>query len=85
MAGMSGLDVLRACRAEPEPPEVLLITGFGSISNAVEAMRMGAFDYVSKPIGGEELRHRVELAIESVRLRREIRALDAEVKRRDGP
>lgn len=85
MAGMSGLDVLRACRAEPEPPEVLLITGFGSISNAVEAMRMGAFDYVSKPIGGEELRHRIGLAIESVRLRREIRALDAEVKRRHGP
>jgi DNA-binding NtrC family response regulator len=85
MAGMSGIEVLRACRSEPEPPEVLLITGFGSIANAVEAMRMGAFDYVSKPIGGEELRHRVKLAIESVRLRREIQALDAEVKRRDGP
>ncbi|HEY6931106.1 MAG TPA: sigma-54 dependent transcriptional regulator [Thermoanaerobaculia bacterium] len=84
MAGATGLDVLKACRAEPDPPEVLLVTGFGSIQNAVEAMKMGAFDYLSKPVQSKELLHRVELALEARRLRKEVSALSGEVRRRHG-
>jgi DNA-binding NtrC family response regulator len=82
MPGASGIDVLKACRAESEPPEVLLVTGYGSIRDAVEAMRQGAFDYLTKPVNSEELRHRVGQAAESVRLKRAIGALDGEVRRR---
>ena len=84
MAGATGLDVLKACRAEPDPPEVLLVTGFGSIQNAVEAMKMGAFDYLSKPVQSKELLHRVDLALEARRLRKEVSALSGEVRRRQG-
>jgi two-component system, NtrC family, response regulator HydG len=84
MAGATGLDVLKACRAEPDPPEVLLVTGFGSIQNAVEAMRLGAFDYLAKPVQSKELLHRVALALEARRLRQEVAALSGEVRRRHG-
>ena len=86
MDGATGLDVLRACRAEPEPdqPEVLLVTGHASVRSAVEAMRLGAFEYLSKPADGKELVHRVEQALEARRLKREVAALSGEVRRRHG-
>ena len=84
MEGATGLDVLKACRSEPEPPEVLLVTGFASIRNAVEAMRLGALDYMAKPVDTKELLHRVAQALEARRLRREVAALSGEVRRRHG-
>ncbi len=84
MDGATGLDVLRACRAEPDPPEVLFVTGYASVRNAVEAMRLGAFDYLAKPVDGKELLYRVAQALESRRLRREVAALSGEVRRRHG-
>ena len=84
MEGASGLDILKACRAESDPPEVLLVTGFASIRNAVEAMRLGAFDYLAKPVDPKELLHRVNQALEARRLKREVDALSGEVRRRHG-
>jgi DNA-binding NtrC family response regulator len=84
MEGASGLDVLKACRAESDPPEVLLVTGFASIRNAVEAMRLGAFDYLAKPVDPKELLHRVNQALEARRLKREVDALSGEVRRHHG-
>ncbi len=84
MEGASGLDVLKACRAEEDPPEVLLVTGFASIRSAVEAMRLGAFDYLAKPADPKELLHRVAQALETRRLKRAVDALSGEVRRRDG-
>ena len=81
MDGASGLDVLRACRADPDCPEVLLVTGFASIRNAVEAMRLGAFDYLAKPAEPKELLHRVAQALETRRLKRAVDALSGEVRR----
>jgi len=85
MEGADGLDVLQACRAESEPAEVLLVTGHATVRSAVEAMRLGAFDYLAKPFDPQELRHRVEQAFESRRLRREVRALAREIQRRRDP
>ena len=82
MEGASGLDVLRACRSEPDPPEVLLVTGHASVRNAVEAMRLGAFDYLAKPAEPKELLHRVAQALETRRLKRAVDALAGEVRRR---
>lgn len=84
MEGASGLDVLKACRAAEDSAEVLLVTGFASIRNAVEAMRLGAFDYLAKPVDPKELVHRVGQALEARRLKRQVDALSGEVRRHHG-
>jgi two-component system response regulator PilR (NtrC family) len=73
----SGLDVLRAARARTEPPEVVLITAYGSPAAAVEAMREGAYDYICKPFDNEELRLLVQKALEKRLLRQENSGLRA--------
>src|SRR5262249_447936 len=71
----SGLSVLRAARAYPVPPEVILITAFGSPSAAVAAMREGAYDYICKPFDNEELKLLVQKALEKRELLRENKQL----------
>lgn len=51
----SGMDVLKAAKKRNPNSEVIIITGYGTIENAVEAMRLGAYDYVTKPFKIEEL------------------------------
>jgi DNA-binding NtrC family response regulator len=65
MPGMSGLEVLKSLRTfQPELP-VVLITGYAAIDNAVEAMKNGATDYLSKPFANEELISKVKNAIKT--------------------
>lgn len=54
-----GLDVIRTAREAASPPEVILMTAFGSVDSAVEAMKLGAMDYLTKPVPIEELAFRV--------------------------
>jgi two-component system NtrC family response regulator len=54
--GMDGIEVLRRIRARREPPPVVVLTAFASAANTIEAMRLGAFDHLSKPIGRAELK-----------------------------
>ena len=75
MEEMSGLDLLRRIRANFPEIEVVLLTGHGSISNAVEAMRAEAFDYVTKPFKNEELLIVVDKALERRKLVSEVRYL----------
>lgn len=82
--GSSGMEVLKACRDEPEPAEVLVLTGQRTIRKAVEAVHLGAFDSLSKPVDPEKLRHRIRKAAETRRMKREIGALEGEVRRRHG-
>ncbi|MCX7668271.1 MAG: response regulator, partial [Atribacterota bacterium] len=71
MPEMSGMDVLREIkRADPDVPEVV-ITAYGSVDNAVEALKVGAYDFVTKPFKIEELKNIVHRALELERLRRE--------------
>jgi DNA-binding NtrC family response regulator len=84
MEGASGLDVLKACRAASDPAEVILVTGFASIRSAVEAMGLGAFDYLAKPVNSKELLHRVAQAVEGKRMKWQIDALAGEERRRHG-
>jgi DNA-binding response OmpR family regulator len=49
MPGLDGLEVLRQTRDEPMPPEIIVITGNGTIETAIAALRLGAYDFLSKP------------------------------------
>ncbi|WP_242353128.1 sigma-54 dependent transcriptional regulator [Anaeromyxobacter sp. SG64] len=59
MPDVDGLAVLRAARALPQPPDVIVMTAYASAESAVEAMKAGAVDYVTKPFSMDELRLRV--------------------------
>jgi DNA-binding NtrC family response regulator len=55
MPGMDGIEVLRRVRARPHPLPVTVLTAHATAANTIEAMRLGAFDHLTKPIGREEL------------------------------
>jgi DNA-binding NtrC family response regulator len=70
-----GLAVLRRLKElHPDTP-VILMTAFSNVQNAVEAMRLGAYDYINKPFNLDEVALEVEKALETSRLRREVRTL----------
>ena len=64
LPGISGLEVLKALRDRHAPGEVVMLTGHGSIDTAIEAIRIGAFDYISKPCPLDELEIRIQRALE---------------------
>lgn len=72
MGGSDGLDVLRTTKTLHPSASVILMTAFGSVSTAVEAMKHGAFDYVQKPFEIEEMEVKIEKALELKRLRHEL-------------
>ncbi len=75
MPKMTGIELLaEAKRARPEMP-VVVMTAFATVSTAVEAMKMGAYDYIQKPFDGEEIKLLVERTLEHNRLIRENQAL----------
>lgn len=71
MPGLTGIELIERARQIDEDLPIVLMTAFGTIQNAVQAMRLGAFDYVTKPFEGDELLISVKRAIESARLKRE--------------
>ena len=68
MEPMDGLSLLKKALEAVPRLQVIVMTAFGSIDSAVEAMRLGAYDYITKPFKDGVLRHRVELALERARL-----------------
>src|SRR6188508_806998 len=72
MGGSDGLDVLRTTRAMHPTTAVILMTAFGSVTTAVEAMKSGAFDYVQKPFEIEEMEVKIEKALEMKRMKNEL-------------
>jgi two-component system response regulator FlrC len=65
MPGLDGMGLLRKVRAEQPEVEVIVMTAHGTVDNAVEAMKLGAFEYLQKPISGpDELRLLVARAVE---------------------
>ena len=75
MPGMSGLDLLKRIRADYPETVVIMVTAFGTIETAVEAMRAGAYDYVTKPVHIDELKLTLGRAMEHVQLRQEVQEL----------
>jgi two-component system NtrC family response regulator len=82
MPGLDGLELLaRLLAIAPDKP-VVVVTGHGTIETAVEAMKQGAFDFLTKPFPGEKLRLTLERALEFARLQRENRELRRAVEGR---
>ena len=79
---ISGLHVLSRVKAAHPRTQVLIVTAFGTIRNAVEATQMGADDYLEKPVDNEEFLHVVERALEVKRLREEVESLKVELTNR---
>ena len=72
MGGSDGLEVLRTAKALHPSTAVILMTAFGSVTTAVEAMKSGAFDFVQKPFEIEEMEVKIEKALELRRMRHEL-------------
>lgn len=84
IAGVDGLEVLRAAHQDlPETP-VIIVTGHGTVTSAVEAMKQGAFDYLTKPVNPEELLVTIQRAAERSQLQREVRRLRQQLEERGG-
>jgi len=73
-----GLELLKSLRELDPHLLVIIITGYGSVETAVEALRLGAYDYVKKPFKADALRVIVKLALQTQELKREVRALRRE-------
>jgi len=81
LPGIDGMEVLKRIKEESYETPVITITGYASIESAVEAMKLGAFDYLVKPFGAEELRvitrkalANRKLVLENIYLRKELEA-----------
>jgi DNA-binding NtrC family response regulator len=69
----SGIDVLKAIKGTNPRIIVVMMTAYGVLEDAVAALRLGAYDFVSKPLNFEELRATIANALEAVKLRQEVR------------
>ncbi|MFW5973247.1 MAG: sigma-54-dependent transcriptional regulator [Bacteroidota bacterium] len=72
LPGTTGLDLLKSVAREPDGPAVIVITAFGTIRQAVEALRLGAEDFLTKPLDLDHLRISVERVLERLQLRRRV-------------
>ena len=79
MPGMSGLDLLRSLREAHVDAAFIIMTGFGTLDTAVEAMRLGAVDFVQKPFFRDELLMRIRSATERRQLARQVDLLQRQV------
>ncbi len=82
MGSKDGIEVLRAVKEAQPMTEVIVMTAYGTIESAVEAMRLGAFDYIQKPFTEQELLVKVQKALDNRRLAGEVAFLATEFKDR---
>lgn len=77
MPGLSGMDLLEKIRTEYPEIIVIMVTAFGTVETAVEAMKLGAYDYITKPVNLDELKLVISRALAHQRLLEEVRNLRA--------
>ncbi|MEZ5071049.1 MAG: sigma-54 dependent transcriptional regulator [Bacteroidales bacterium] len=75
MPGMDGMEMHRRIRSLPLPPIVIIMTAFASVETAVQALKEGAFDYVTKPFDPDDLSHLIRNAATQISLRQENKGL----------
>lgn len=80
MPGMDGTEVLKKAKEIRPEVDVIIMTGYGTIQNAIQAMKIGATDYITKPFDRDELLRAVSQILESRRLKREVSRLQRELK-----
>jgi DNA-binding NtrC family response regulator len=81
---ITGLEILERIRQEDPDVSVVMMTAYGTVENAVQAMKLGAFDYLTKPVNLDELVVIVHKALETTRLRREVHRLRSEQRETHG-
>ncbi len=81
LGGDSGMDLLDAALALPEPPVAIMMTAYGSVDTAVEAMRRGAWHFVTKPLNLDEVEMQLKRALRSRNLETENQQLVQQVKK----
>jgi DNA-binding NtrC family response regulator len=79
MPKIDGLEVLQHVKERHPDTDVIMMTGLSQVQTAVKAMKLGAFDYLSKPFDPDQLKHVVDRALERQRLLKENRSLKSEV------
>jgi DNA-binding NtrC family response regulator len=82
MPRMDGMELLRRVHQRPNPPEVIMLTGHATVETAIEAMKLGAYDYLTKPYRLNELDALVRQAAEKRRLRVDNQRLRQQLARR---
>ena len=82
MGSQDGISVLRSIKEKQPLTEVIVMTAYGTIESAVDAMRLGAFDYIQKPFTEQELLVKVEKALSNRRLAGEVALLTNEFRDR---
>lgn len=80
MPGMDGTEVLKKAKEIRPDIDVIMMTGYGTIQNAIQAMKIGASDYITKPFDREELLRAVRQILEQKRLRQEVAQLRSELR-----
>jgi DNA-binding NtrC family response regulator len=84
MPGLSGIELLKQIRSQYPEIVMIILTAFGTVETAVEAMKAGAYDYLTKPVHPEEMSLVVGRALEHFRLVKEVRALRSSLDRKYG-
>ncbi len=84
MPDLDGFDLIRDLSALPDPPHIVMITAFGSIETAIKAVKLGAYDYITKPFEIDELLLVIAKALGERKLRRQVARLQREVERQYG-
>ena len=82
--GASGLEILQQIKSRKPEAEIIVITGYGTVQSAVHAMKLGAYDYVTKPFNLEELRLLLERVAAHLKLASENRLLREKIKSKQG-
>ena len=80
----SGLEVLKLCQRQNPPPPCVVMTAYGSVESAVEGMRQGAYDYVTKPLDLDHAQLLLQRAVRTVRVEQENLELKAQLERSFG-
>lgn len=84
MPGVSGIEVLKQVKSQYPETVVIVLTAFGTVEAAVEAIKCGAYDFLTKPVHPEELSLVVARALDHLRLIEEVRALRANLNQKYG-
>ncbi|MHB8655247.1 MAG: sigma-54-dependent transcriptional regulator [Terriglobia bacterium] len=84
MPGLDGIELLKILRQKYPETDVVMMTGFGTIQASVEAIKLGAYDYLTKPFKVDEFKHTFQRLVEKQELAEENRLLREQLKARQG-
>src|SRR5579871_703224 len=84
MPDINGIQVLEQIKKAPDAPAVIMITADPQLDDVKTALKLGAYDFIGKPLDFEELRVTIQNALEATRLRTEVQSLRGEVRRHTG-